>query len=435
MDASAANCVDGDGDGSDKLINPLVHNMQNPFIPFNKAHVTIEEAIATPLAEWRLMYRRLALKLHPDKQALCATAEEVERSTEAFQRLEHSKALSCQSLEKLAYNARVWLLTQRETRQRLQERALAKKAKLDREEAESVDAAHERPEHFPGIVLLQGQLSQALRYNQRWRSGAASSSQETRLVAMESAENLMKIRAKVFEYPKVSRHAPQEEKDESFNTLARNASSKRAERKLRRALDTVTVHKAKCNARNMPYEGPSEAAWKRRAWSWLRAGCFAERMKPLLAGRRLRREARRAEELEADPDHRDNDEHGVRGDWRRYRRELEQRGESYMEEAGPPKRGRKNSERRKKQRQNYRQNRKVIAVCEAAKKVFFYKDVGNMQICNGDGGDDFEFNSIEYGPNSDGIVLADVQTEAVAKKKHKHRGGKATQRLEKSQQE
>jgi hypothetical protein len=379
--------------------------MLNPFVCFGLGGLSIEEAIGIPASQFQQMYKRLALETHPDK----AAPGEIESATNAFQTLQAAKECLCESDDRVAHYARHWLPTQREKASRERDAVLRAETKAERERLATGKEydSQQRDECLPGKALMQGFLSQALRSNQRVPQRLkVGITEENRLTARKAADDLQLVRARPFKRPDIPRGASDEQKKCAHSELTLRVVTSRSKRKLQRVLGKVAADRKAVAAKDAKYKGPSEAAWRRRCHSWIRAGMFAERMKPILTARRLKRERKMLDNT--DPDENDDDDYGVRGDWRRYRRHQQEREKFFIKPVAEPCRAKPN---RTKQRQRYKHNKKTRAVRDAAAKVL---QQGSPPLALEEGG------HIER--------TAQDLTEPSNAKKQSRRGGKAAKR-------
>ena len=146
-------------------------------------------------------------------------------------------------------------------------------------------------------------------------------------------------------------------------SFARQVVATRTAKKIRRALDKVSMDRADCTSQRRDYTDPPEAAWTRRGRSWTRAGTHNEIVvKPERAIRRDKQQRKRLAMYNADGEHQDREEGNVADEWRRSRRERQQNPNEGCTLIQPPRRAKKNAKRK----QNYRANKKLRAVREAA---------------------------------------------------------------------
>ena len=187
------------------------------------------------------------------------------------------------------------------------------------------------------------------------------------------------------------------------------------------------MDKVKAAAVCQPYVGPSESAWKRRAYGWVRAGVFSERLKKVTAQRRAARESARKEQLDADPERADMEGDDARSAYRRYRRRQQEHPHEGCRFVGPPRRARHSKERKKKRKMNWKENRALRAVRQAAYQTLSYRtDAAPLalavQECMATGsGSDLRHIESMATPSAPSIDSACI-------KKHSRRGGKAARR-------
>jgi len=317
------------------------------------------------------LYRQKALQVHPDK----AIDADQASATEAFKALEHAKLCLCTSNDQLIRYARIWLRTSREKAAREREIIAARAEREKRERELREQSCPDRSEGLPGLVLMQGQLSQTLRSNQRMStSGKASSSEAIRTISREAADALHRMRSKVFQKTPVSRTATTEEKKIAHNDTVRRVVHTRTDKKLSRALAKVEVDRAVANSRNEQYRGPSEAGYKRTAYGWMRAGIHNESLKPIFAARRENRDSR----LRADVSNDEWMDHGygtAREDWRQYRRRQQEAPNEGCRVALPPRRAKPSANRKATKRQNYQTTKANKSLRAEAAKVLSKQDV------------------------------------------------------------
>jgi hypothetical protein len=132
----------------------------NPFLPFGLDQNDIEDVIKMTPETIVKLYRQRARQLHPDKAG---------GDTQGFQALEQAKVCLTTSRQMFLNYAGTWLLTRREKEVRARNNALVQETRQAREasyrdQASTMDG---RQEAMPGIVLVQGTLSQVFRSNQR----------------------------------------------------------------------------------------------------------------------------------------------------------------------------------------------------------------------------------------------------------------------------
>ena len=181
------------------------------------------------------LYRRKAVELHPDKQPASQKAE----ADEAFRELTAAKEqlLDClrrDDLGRLLALARRWL------------------------EPEDKSAS-DRESIAPGLVLLQGHLSGALRQ----RATSSMMSREGRQVAMRSQKLLHGIRGKAH-HLKPGDKASKAKLQEARASIGRRANKDRIQKKLDRVLRAASIRRASGEA------APSTKAVRRSARGWLR---------------------------------------------------------------------------------------------------------------------------------------------------------------------
>jgi len=258
----------------------------NPFVPSGLADTSLDDVIKMPQKDLVAIYRKLALKFHPDK----ASPEDIEEATKVFQLLQKAKSLLLTSLEARINAAQYWLLTDREKAVRERDATLRQHVRQRREE-DAKAGQRDRTEAMPAVVLCQGFLSQAMRTNQRISPrGVSSHSEQYRLAVRQTADDLQRMRSKMFQPTPVPRDASEQEKAKAHKSSVKRVVQARTDKKIVRAFAKVSVDKARATAEDKDYTGPSEAGWKRTGYSWTRAGIHNEALKPVFATRRVKRE-------------------------------------------------------------------------------------------------------------------------------------------------
>ena len=390
----------------------------NPFVPFGLADASLDDVIKMPQKDLIAIYRRLAREVHPDK----ASPDDTEEATKVFQQLQRAKSLLLTSFEARVNAAQYWLLTEREKAVRQRDATLRQHVRHRREEDAKVGQP-DRPEAMPAVVLCQGALSQALRSNQRVSSRGASSSEQYRLAVRQSADDLHRVRARIFQPARVPREASEQEKTEAHKSFVKKVAQVRTDKKLSRAFAKVSVDKARASAEGKVYSGPSEAGWKRTGRNWTRAGVHNETLKPTFAARRVKREQRREMERDIDPDNADMDP--TREQYRAYRRRQQQRPDEGMHKTKPPHRAKKSSSRKKVVATLNKRNLRLRKIRVAALKFLRGSGAQSLSITGGDAGACVPTISVDgnASPNTkdDCGVISNSQ-------KRTRRGGKAAKR-------
>ena len=352
------------------MANPEVNPEFNPFGPLDMKDVTLEDALQMSVGDYLKCYRKRALQMHPDK----FPEDQRKEATENFQRLEMARRCLCKDKKISDRYAGTWLFTEREQRIRLQEIEQGKQAREKRAQQlkQEPSPKNTREEAMLGVVVLQGHLSSALRSNQRMERKKDNISQESRLVARSSADQLQARRCTVFQKPgnmltEGTEAELKAQKAAVEDVLVKKASRTRTNKKLLRALAKVDAERAKAKAQGKPYKGPSEAAWKRTAHGWFRQGVFVEGMKKKLAARRVKREQELQAQLAADPERADREEYEDQGRnaYRKYNRRQQENPREGMTMTKPPTRAKDSSTRKTKRTKNARKNKKTRGIREA----------------------------------------------------------------------
>lgn len=313
----------------------------NPFVPMGCADMVLEDALKLSAPDWRHLYRQRARTLHPDK----STGMHAAMASDAMAELANVKAYLCVSTEIAIRNAYQFLRSRREHEQA----AAAEVENASRTAAKQrvVVDTKQRAEALPGLVLLQGHLSQALRQRQGLQRKFDPSNC---VLARRSADALHSIRCQVYKR-NVPRTATVEEKTKDEEDLRKKVVRDRCAKALRRCLQGVAVKRAAARLEDVPYCGPTEAAWKRQYYGYGRAGIHNEQIKPEMVKRRLAQQ--QAQEAEWERSGKDL----TREVHRRSRRESKALDDMVCRQMKPPTRAKSSAARKVKKRQHLKANR------------------------------------------------------------------------------
>ena len=239
-------------------------------------------------------YKKLALKVHPDKNPGDAAAgrrfQDLQRAVEIFQKMG------------------------RQERRKLAAHLAEQTGELERKHQSKMESEYHI---MPGVAVVQTEVLSSLGHRARMVEkqnrgdfgGSAMMSAPERQQAVHAYQEARAHRRMQYKLPK-ARAMSKEERESARQKLAQKRASDTSRRRLGGVLARITRQREQAAARNQEYSGPTERQMKRAAHGWRHASLRREKLQEECAQKKERMTT-------AAPG-------SAKQDWARFRRETEE---------------------------------------------------------------------------------------------------------------